>query len=135
VTDEEFTQAFETCEIPNAAFRHRDHIRLAWIYLRKYGPTEAATRISVSIRRFAAHNGASHKYHETITVAWMVLVAEAMHRVPDNASFESMIEASPKLLEKNTLSEFYSDAVLKSEAARSAFVEPDMNPLPGSWRA
>ena len=38
MTDQEFAAAIETCRLPNAQFHHRDHLRLAWIYLRRYGP-------------------------------------------------------------------------------------------------
>jgi hypothetical protein len=37
MTDEEFLRAFEACELSNGCFHHRDHIRLAWIYVHRYG--------------------------------------------------------------------------------------------------
>jgi hypothetical protein len=130
MNDEEFARAFEACEIPNESFRHRDHIRLAWIYLKTYGSSEAATRISASIRKYAAHNGASHKYHETVTLAWMRLVANAMRQLPTDASFEAVIAVDSKLLDKTSLAGFYSDTVLASDAARNGWVDPDLKPLP-----
>ncbi len=129
MNDEEFVRAFERCEIPNASFHHRDHVRLAWIYLRHCGPERAEAEISISIRRYAAHNGASHKYHETITLAWMRLVAQAMQQAPAGATFEDLAERFPKLLDKASLSEFYSDELLASDAARTSWVEPDLQPL------
>ena len=35
--DNEFAEAFENCTLTNESFRHADHIRLAWIYTRKFG--------------------------------------------------------------------------------------------------
>ncbi len=125
MTDAEFASAFENCELSNESFHHRDHLRLAWIYLNRYGEKEAATRIAVSIRNFAAHFGKSDKYHETLTIAWMRLLAHEA-----KSSFEETLAAAPMLLEKNTLDEFYSQGLLQSERAKIKFIEPDLKPLP-----
>src|SRR5258706_16190218 len=101
MNDDVFAAAFERCEIPGYAFHHRDHIRLAWIYLRRYGLIEAERRIAESIRRYAAHHGASQKYHQTITIAWMRVVAGAMRQAPA-ATFEELVERFPKLLDKRS---------------------------------
>src|SRR5262249_60865903 len=63
--DREFVAAFEACEIANTEFHHADHIRLAWIYLRKFGLLDAFERFTTSLRRFAAHHGKPERYHET----------------------------------------------------------------------
>jgi len=130
MTDDEFVEAFESCTLPKELFHHRDHLRLAWIYLRRYGPGEAGARVGESIRRYAAHLGVSQKYHETITLAWFLLVEHADGHAPPGASFEDMLEAFPELLDQNTPRRYYSSAVLDSDAARAAFIEPDLAPLP-----
>jgi len=127
VADEEFVRAFEACNTPNEGFHHRDHIRLAWIYHRLYG-REAAARIAAAIRKFAAHHGKSDKYHETVTQAWMRLVAHCSEA--ETADFESFAARHPELLDKTLLSEFYSDALLQSDLARERFAAPDRKPLP-----
>ena len=38
MTESEFVAAFEDASLPETAFRHRDHVRLAWIYLRELPP-------------------------------------------------------------------------------------------------
>jgi hypothetical protein len=127
VTDAEFAQAFESCALSNESFHHRDHLRLAWIYLQRYGEQEAGARIAASIRNFAAHFGKTDKYHETITIAWLRLVA---HESKGRTTFEETLAASPMLLEKRTLAAFYSDELLRSERAKNEFVGPDLKPLP-----
>ena len=124
--DLDFAKAFERFEIPNEGFHHRDHIRLAWIYLKLYGLGEASSRISEAIRKFAIHHGKTEKYHETVTAAWMVLVSQASHC----SSFREVMVAFPQFLDKSFLSEFYSAELLQSEAARETFVDPDKKPLP-----
>ena len=44
-------RAFETGALPNSAFHHRDHIRLAWIYLRRDGPETGAREVIDGIRQ------------------------------------------------------------------------------------
>jgi hypothetical protein len=130
MTDLEFSQALETCALPNDMFHHSDHLRLAWIYLRRYGPRDAYAKVAATIRNYAGHLGASHKYHETITLAWVRLVAYADQCLPRSAGFDDVLLAVPDLLDKNMLRRYYSSAVLDSDAARYAFVEPDLEPLP-----
>lgn len=50
----EFREAFESLEIPNERFHHRDHIRLAWIYCSHLQEDEALLRMVLGIRAFAA---------------------------------------------------------------------------------
>jgi hypothetical protein len=130
MTDNEFVQAFEACELSNESFHHQDHIRLAWIYVQRFGELEARRHMRDAIRRFAAYHGKTGKYHETITVAWVRLVARAKMRLPDKATFEELTTAAPELLEKRTIEEFYSAVALASDRARTSWVEPDRQPLP-----
>ncbi|MEO6260843.1 MAG: hypothetical protein ABIP63_10850 [Thermoanaerobaculia bacterium] len=54
-SDEErtFLQAFEDCSLPAAAFHHRDHVRVAWIYLQTFPLLEALNHFILGLRRFA----------------------------------------------------------------------------------
>lgn len=127
MNDSEFARAFESCELSNESFHHRDHLRLAWIYLQRYGEQEAGRRIAASIRNFAEYFGHTDKYHETVTIAWLRLLA---HQGKGRVSLEEVLAASPMLLEKKTLAEFYSDGLLQSDRAKREFVAPDLKPLP-----
>jgi hypothetical protein len=123
-SDDSFAAAIERGEVPEGGFHHRDHLRLAWIYVRRYGREEAGARIAETIRRFAAHHGQSAKYHETMTQAWLLLVAGA-----PGASFEEAMAGRPELLDKEYLATYYSAGLLASEEARLRFVTPDIAPL------
>jgi hypothetical protein len=128
--DATFLAAFEAAAIPAAEFRHREHIRLAWLYVRRYGAAEARRRVARGIRRFAAVNDARALYHETITRAWLRLVAAAVRRDRSIDSFEAFVAANPGLLDKQTPYAFYRRETLASDAARASWVEPDLLPLP-----
>jgi hypothetical protein len=130
LSDEAFVEAFEACTLPKEAFHHRDHIRLAWLYLRQNDFSAAALRIEQSIRRFAAHLGISEKYHHTITIAWLRLVAAAMRKTAGNETVENFLERNPELLDQNFLYQFYSREHLFSDRARAGWTEPDLRPLP-----
>jgi hypothetical protein len=130
-SDEAFRRAFERCTIPNEAFRHRDHIRLAWIYLRDSDLDGAITRITESIRRYADHHGASGRYHETLTQAWARIVALAIAATPRAASVDELLAAHPHLLDKGLPLRHFSGTLLWSDAARRQWVEPDLRPFPG----
>jgi len=129
-TDEEFREAFESLKIPNEMFHHREHIRLAWIYSCKLSQEEALTRIVKGIRAFAKHHGAPGKYHHTITVAWMRLVWHAARHAPAAPDFQTFAAAHPDLFHAKRLDDYYSAAQLKSDAARSNWIEPDLQSLP-----
>jgi N-formylglutamate deformylase len=123
--DNAFAAAVERSEAPNEGFHHRDHLRLAWIYLHRYGRTEAAVRIAETIRQFAAHHGQSGRYHETMTQAWLLLVDAA-----GGSSFEEALSAKPELLDQGLLRKYYSADLLASAEARARFVPPDTAALP-----
>jgi len=58
-----FLSAFEVGEIPNAGFRHRDHLLMAWLYLRRDGTERGSESIVAGIKRFAAAKGVPEKYN------------------------------------------------------------------------
>jgi hypothetical protein len=128
--DDAFVELFESCRLPAAQFHHADHIRLAWIYLGRMSEQEAAARIEQSIRRFAAHNGVSEKYHHTITLAWMRLVAAARCASYEAVTFAEFSCEHPELFEVNALSHYYSGARLASDEAKLGWMEPDRSELP-----
>jgi len=122
MTDAEFLRAFEDTTLE--PFHHRDHLRVTWLYLRQYGEAETRLRLGPSILRYAAARNGAGKYHETITQAWVSLMAQALAE-----DFEAMLVAHPHLLDKNLLNRYYSPAVLQSPEARQRWVEPDRQAL------
>ena len=127
--DDEFVAAVEGCRYANA-FRHADHLRLAWIYVGRYGAREAEERIVATIRRFAISHGHETMYHDTQTRAWLRLVATAHHLTPTMAAFDEFLTKHGWLLDRNVLSAFYSRSHLSSEVARRRWVDPDQCHFP-----
>jgi len=129
-SDEEFLRAFEDLSFPAEHFHHREHIRVAWLHLNSSDATRAAERMAAGILRFANHQGATQKYHHTITLAWMRLVGAALVETPENTTFEQFIAAHPELNDKDLLNRYYSKELLQTAAAREGWVEADLQPLP-----
>lgn len=130
MNDQGFLQQFEEGTL--SSFPHRDHIRMAWLYLREHGLEGGTERIRTGIQHFAAVKGAAGKYHETITVFWARMVDHALHTLPMTDDYDSFISQHPHLLDTHIIERYYSDALLWSEQSRQEWVEPDMMRLPGA---
>jgi hypothetical protein len=129
MTDEAFARAFEAGAVTPAEFDHLAHVRVAWVYLREGASVEEGlARMRDAIRRFAAAAGASRKYHETITVLWMRLLADVQARGA-SGELADVLRAHPALADKDLPLRYYSRERLFSDEARAAWVEPDRLPL------
>lgn len=120
--DRELLTRFEDCTLPPAEFTHRNHVRVAWLYLREAPVLDALTRFVASLKRYAGSLGASAKYHETITFAFLFLIHERMQREPWD-TFDAFADANADLF-ANVLERYYAKEVLASDLARTTFVLP-----------
>ena len=123
-TDRDFVDALESCSLPSDAFDHRGHVRLAWLYLRDQPLLLALPRFIDTLKRYASSLGATGKYHETITYAFLFLIHERMARPPATTTFDAFANANPDLLGP-ILQRYYRAETLASELARAIFVMPD----------
>ena len=125
ITDEAFARAFEQGLIPPSAFGHMSHLRVAWVYLEEAESVEQAlARMRDAIRAFAAAAGVPGKYHETITILWMRLLADVRARGASGELAE-VLRAHPALGDKDLPLQYYTRERLFSEEARSGWIEPD----------
>ena len=120
-----FVAAFESCELANEAFRHRDHVHLAWLYLGCEPLLRAIERFVSGLKRFAAHHGAPDLYHETITWAFLLLIQDRRGRAGGGGTFAEFELRNPDLFAKDVLKRFYRQETLGSKLARRSFVFPD----------
>lgn len=129
--DRWFRAQFESCEIPPAAFGHRAHIRLAYVYLVESDTESAHRSLRDALRRFLeCHDVDYSKYHETLTRAWIMAVRHFMELTQHSESSESFIEQNPRMLDSKIMLTHYSAELLFSGEARAVFVEPDLDPIP-----
>lgn len=127
MTDQELIEKFEDCSLPSELFRHRDHVKVAWLYLNRYSKLEALTRFSEKLRNFAEHLGKPQLYHETITWGHIFLIHERIMRAGKKQDWAEFAGANADILDwrDGIFKQYYSDEVIASDIARSMFVLPD----------
>ncbi len=115
-----------------ASFTHIEHIRLAWYYLNRWDEKEAIERFSHDLRTYTAHVGVADKYHHTITVALMRLMASHFPGLNEPSNWQEFrADAKPLFTDAyKLLGRFYSTNALNSALARSGWQEPDLAELP-----
>jgi hypothetical protein len=117
---------------PGGAFRHRQHIHLAFLAVQRHG-AHAPEVVARWIGHIAAYERAPQKFNATVTRAWTELVTHHVAAGPPGTDFGSFAGRNPALLDKRLLARHYSARVLASPAARTSWVEPDRTPFP--WAA
>ena len=124
---EAFIDAFERCALPPGSFRHRDHVWLAWLYLRLYPLPVALERYAEGLKRFAASIGQDGLYHETITYAFIFLINERMKRDGLADSWGVFAARNDDLLSEGIrfLHVYYRPETLASDLARKVFLMPE----------
>jgi hypothetical protein len=131
--DRTFREDFTLGRVTPAQFDHRAHVRLAYILLAEAEIDSAADRMRAELLAFIARNGVDPaKYHETITRAWILAVRHFMDRTSSSDSADEFIDANPILLDRKIMLTHYSAELLFSSDARTRFVEPDLQRIPGS---
>ena len=125
-----FLAAFLDCSLPAEQFDHRAHVRVAWLLLERYPLEEAVERICSGIQRYAAHLGATEKYHRTLSEAITRLMAHG--GAGSSMSWEHFLVANAELLSvvRGMVEKYYSPERLASIEAKRHFVPPDRQPLP-----
>lgn len=128
MSDAEFLASFEGLEIARSEFRHRDHLRLTWIYLHDSDFASGAARFCDRFQRFVRHIGAEPKHHETITWFFLVTVFERIRSGPVASDWEAFAGFNQGLLDDGLglLRERCRSETLVSPLARKVFLLPDI---------
>ena len=132
MNDEDFLAAFEACTLEE--FHHRDHIKVAYLYLRRHPFEEAIAKVRAGLQALAVAWSApvddlEKGYHETMTQAWVRLVHLALSDGGVAPSADAFCDQQPKLMEKTHLQLFYSRERLTTWEAKREFVKPDLAPF------
>lgn len=126
---------FRARTLPKPEWTHAAHLAVGAWHVHRLGPRLALERLREGILRLNDAHGTANTdtsgYHETITRAYVALIAE--HRAWLEATagpgeLARSVLASP-LAAKDALLAFYSKDRLMSPAARRAWLEPDRLPL------
>ena len=124
---------FLRIEIVPSEFPHRDHVRIAFEMLQRHDFPETVLHFSRTLRAMAEKAGRPEAFHQTITIAFLSLIAERMAGA-GASDFAAFARANPDLLEKTLLTRWYSAPRLASAVARRTFLLPEPPPSPSSQR-
>ena len=126
---------FEACEIPVKEWTHAAHMVVGLWHVHRYGADDALVRLRSGIRRLnESHGGvnsATNGYHETITAAYVQLLAQylASGFTDRSLSMQAIGLLGSPLASRDVLFTFYSRERLMSTAARASWVDPDRGPV------
>lgn len=130
LTDSAFEQQFADGILPPALFNHEAHLRLAWIYINRYGIETALSIICLRLTNYVELLGASDKFNKTLTIAATKAVFHFLQK-SKSSTFGSFIIEFPRLKYefKALLNCHYSTDIFLSERAKKEFLEPDLLPF------
>ena len=111
-------------EIAAADFPHREHVRMAFEMLQRHDFAESVLHYSRTLRGMAARAGQPQAFNQTITVAFLAVIAERMAHGP-GAGFADFAARNADLFDRALLRRWYRPEQLASPLARGSFMLPD----------
>jgi hypothetical protein len=126
ITDEELLAQFEDTSLPTSLFDHRQHVRVAWLYVMRHGMPGALTVFSAALQRFAIAKGAHTLFHVTVTWAYLFVINQRQQECAAG-TWDAFANQNADLLrwKPSILDRYYTADVLWSDRARQTFVMPD----------
>src|SRR5580692_8980494 len=85
-------QRFVRGELEATQFPHREHLRMGFEMLRRHDFAETVFHFSSTLRAMAVRAGKPQAFHQTVTIAFLSLIAERMDS-GDYADFDSFARA------------------------------------------
>ena len=138
VNDDAFIARFEQQGFSLDQWHHREHIKIAYLYLLQSPLDEATERLKSGIKALNARHkvpdALDRGYHETMTQAWMRLVHCTLCEFGSAETADAFVDKHTQLLSKRALLFFYSRDRIMSAESKRGFIEPDLAPLPVSAR-
>lgn len=130
LTNTEFENRFQNCELSPKLFSHEAHLRLAWIHINQYGAAKAIQNITNQIKNYVKHLDAEDKYNETLTVAAIKVVEHFMNKSQSD-NFQDFIIEYPRLKNnfKTLIDAHYGFDIFNSKKAKQKYLEPDLLPF------
>jgi hypothetical protein len=127
MNDAEIIERFEAATLTGDQFPHREHIRVAWLYLRDRPLLDVLDSYPRRLRALASALGADGLYHETITWFFLLLVYDRIARSAPDGDWETFARKNADLLlpSREILSRHYTPETWQSELAKRRFLLPD----------
>nr|HEX4316932.1 hypothetical protein [Kofleriaceae bacterium] len=98
-SDASLVDRLESLALAPHAFRHREHVRVAFAMLRADGLGVGGARFRRALREFAEHCGAARKFDEALTAAWLERIAARIAATPELTDSAAFLAAHADLLD------------------------------------
>ena len=122
--DERFLAALEGGTLAPAAFGHAGHLRAGFLYLRRHDFPAACVAMKRAVQGFAARQGRTGLYHETLTIAYLALIAERLAEEPASLGFDAFLERYPELASREYFERYYPRGTLDAPETKATFILP-----------
>ena len=126
-TEREELERFMRGDFEAARFPHREHVRMAFVMLQHYDFPESVLHYSRALRTMAARAGKPQAFHQTVTIAFLSLIAERLEG-GEWHDFAAFTRDNPDLLDKGAVARWYRPERLASARARRTFLLPEPPP-------
>lgn len=126
-------RTFEDATVAREDWKHAEHLIVALYYLSEHEIEKATEKMRSGIFKlltegFGVDLSKEMPYHETLTIFWMRTVAD-FNASKNGASLPDKVRELVERFDKDYPLRFYSREYLFSDAARAAFVEPDLKSI------
>jgi hypothetical protein len=96
MTDDDLCAAFDAATLPKEEFHHREHLRVAFVYLSRH-PSDGVPRFCQALLRFATVHGVPAKYKADVTLGYLDRIGRSM-REGQYRDSEEFVACHPELL-------------------------------------
>lgn len=130
LTDIELEKQFQSCSLDPAIFTHEAHLRLAWLYINKYGADKAIDNICCQLQNFVDSLGLKNKYNETVTIAAVKAIYHFMLKSKTD-NFRDFITENSRLKYsfKELMAFHYQTDIFNSPTAKEMYLMPELLPF------
>ena len=102
MTDAELLAWFERPTLAPRVFGHREHVRLTWLCLARYGRAETERRLLTGLSALAAQAGTPGTFNAPLTLAWIDRIDRARAALGDH-TFDDLLRCHPALLDRGSV--------------------------------
>ena len=127
---EAFLGEFEGGSIPSAEWTHQAHIAMATVYLTRYGDSVLPHTRAALRNHLLTRGRPIGAYHETLTIFWLAVVAEATRAYDATSLHEAVCRNCATFGSQSKLHKrYYGWDVFNSPEAHARWMPPDLLPL------
>jgi len=95
--DERLAERWERGERLERAITHEEHLRIAWVLLRRHGREAGSRRLLEGTRRACEVHGVPERFDADLTARWSGAIADALEQRPAPGSLAELLERHPEL--------------------------------------